>query len=617
MFKYRKGERMKNSILLEKLVNLRKINEFSQAFVAKELNISIKNYMDIENGSLGCNSANLKLLSKLYEIKLESLVDDTVLIEYKKVDTTDSLKLSDINDKLDHKNKTTKIKKISQILAVFFVIVILFSLINKNSKINLTFNSLNSITSSETTVVIIDKDKNLYMSGLNIDSELFSDVVKVKENNDYTITLNKFGVLHYDNEAAKQLIGIEELNSIVDFDIGSNHLVTIDEDGILNCLGDNSFNQCEIGDWYNVNMVVAKNDGTVGITINNTCFATGDILDIEKLVDLDDVMDICFSDNILVYLNIKNQVIPLNDYAKKFDFSNWDDVIDIQCGNDYIAGLTKDGHLRIAVDDYKVIEATNKWNNLVAISGSNNFLVAYDGNEVFGIGENEYNQFVPTTLDEQIPQLSRVNNINVEFGYEFIKVDWDKVDNADYYSVQINVGTGYSTKVSNNSILVDVDKFSNGQEYFIKITSLSNSINYQNSEVIEQPFIYNKKPEPTVEPTIIPTSEPIEIPSLITLEKLTGKTKDNFEIYMKGLGVLRDNLIGTENQENQCIDNIEVVLTVNGVEDSEEITIEELNTRVINYTYCKLIVTTPTPVSTPVPTVTPMPSPEETVETTE
>lgn len=601
---------MKNSILLEKLVNLRKINEFSQAFVAKELNISIKSYMDIENGSLGCNSANLKLLSKLYEIKLESLVDDNISIEYKKVGTMDSLKLSDINDKLDQKNKTKKIKKYLQILALVIVLLIIFSLINKNSKINLTLNPLNSITSSETTVVIIDKDNNLYMSGLNTDSELFSDVVKVKENEDYTITLNKFGVLHYDNEAAKQLIGIDKLNSIVDFDIGSNHLVTIGEDGVLNCLGDNSFNQCEIDDWYNVNTVIAKNDGTIGITIDNTCFATGDIIDIEKLVDLVDIIDICFSDNILVYLNTNNQVVPLNDYAKKFDFTNWDDVIDIQCGNDYIAGLTEDGHLRIAVDDYKVIEAANKWNNLIAISGSNNYLVAYDGNEIFGIGENEYNQFVPTTLDEQIPQLSRVNNINVEFGYEFIKVYWDKVDNADYYSVQINVGTGYSTKVSNTAILVDVDKFSNGQEYFIKITSLSNSINFQNSEVIEQPFIYIKKPEATVEPTVIPTSEPIEIPSLITLEKLTGKTKDNFEVYMKGLGVLRDNLIGTENEENQCADNIVVVLTINGVEDNEEITIEELNTRVINYTYCKLIV------PTVIPEPTPTPIPEETVEPT-
>lgn len=602
---------MENSILIEKLVQLRKTNEFSQAFVANELGITIKNYMDIENGSKSCNSANLKCLSKLYEVSLESLVDDEIVIEYNLVEKTDTLKLDEITEKLDNKSITRKRRIVVIASSIILALLLLVSLLTREKELDLSLDPLNSITSSDTTVVVIDNGQTLQMSGLNdnSDSLIFNNIVKVKENNNYTIGLDKYGQLIYDNEALYQLSGIDKLNLVKDFELGSTHMLVLDDDDNLNCLGNNEYNQCDVFDWININKIYAKSNGSIGITNENTCFATGDIIDIDKLSDLNDIKDITFSDTILVYLNVNNKVIALNDYAKQFDLSNWNDIVDIQCGNDYIAGLTKDGQVKLAIDDYKTIDLVTKWTDIISISGSSDFLVAYDGNEVYGVGDNEYNQFKNYDIDEITPQLSRVNNIQIEFGYEFAKIEWDKVDNANYYSVQINVGTGYSTKVSNNSILVDVDKFSNGQEYFVKITSLSDSINFRNSEPIEQAFIYIKKSDPTPTPTISPTNEPIEIPSLITLETLTGKTKDNFEIYMNGLGVLRNNLIGVEDPEVDCQTDKAIVLTVDGVENNEEITLEELDKRVINYTYCKLPEPSPSPTPTSTPSQTPTPVP--------
>lgn len=66
-----------NNRLHEKLNYLRKYYNYSQADLARLLNVSVTEYMNYENGSEICGIQVLRALSKLYNVKLEELLDNT------------------------------------------------------------------------------------------------------------------------------------------------------------------------------------------------------------------------------------------------------------------------------------------------------------------------------------------------------------------------------------------------------------------------------------------------------------------------------------------------------------------------------------------------------------
>lgn len=66
--------------LPEKLVLLRKYNQFSQTDVAAKLDVPVNEYMNWENGNCICRIDQLKILADMYGVSVDALVDNTKTI---------------------------------------------------------------------------------------------------------------------------------------------------------------------------------------------------------------------------------------------------------------------------------------------------------------------------------------------------------------------------------------------------------------------------------------------------------------------------------------------------------------------------------------------------------
>ena len=570
---------MTKSNFVTKLYDLRKLNNFSQAFVASKIGIDVNEYMNLENGNIPYTKSVVNRLATFYKVSYEQLVDDDKEVEFVKLDLEDSLVFQ------QQKAHKSYLKKIAVAIA-FVVIVLLVFIWNFNDQESIMISNPNQVDASNNSVAYIDSYHKLFRQGIST-TTISGEISKVCESDTNTLVLKNDNTvaLLYDN---KNSYDLEKYDEVSDIALGLNHLLLIN-DGDVICLGDNSFGQCEVADWENVNKVYANKNQSVGITYNNSIYVSGDIIDDSLVANINDAQDIAFSDKLLVYLNNDHEVVALNDAAKEYDLSAFDNVEKVVCGDDFIAALKTDQSVVIAIEDYLIIEAVNQWQDIVDIAASNNSLVAYDGDNVYGIGENTYEQFIKTSVLEST-QLPAVTNIAISVDKNYVKISWDKVNNVVCYSVDVNTGTGYSTKVTNNYILIDANKFSDGQEYVVRIVSIGDNVTYSNSSLAEKTFYYQVyvEPTPVSTPTPTPSSEEIVIPTNITLEKLTGKLKFNFLAYMSGLGVSAENLIGEVDEDQLCEGNQEIILSVEGVEDNEELELSDLQSRQISYTYCLL-----------------------------
>ena len=75
--------------LPEKLAQLRRYFQYSQADVASKLNVSVSDYMNWENGNSICTIAQLKQLSRLFQVNMQDLADNTKDIAMPRLDTAD------------------------------------------------------------------------------------------------------------------------------------------------------------------------------------------------------------------------------------------------------------------------------------------------------------------------------------------------------------------------------------------------------------------------------------------------------------------------------------------------------------------------------------------------
>jgi len=573
--------------IAERLLVLRKHFNYSQKHVADFLNIDTLTYINYENGNSEADESTLKKLAHLYHLKYDNLIseDDFYLPTIKKHSFLKQLR-----------NSLYRFRY--AFLFIFVCAVLLFALsyyykslpqrIYNSPSVNIgeTFDA------SQTTVVWL-KDGQLQGSGDNSNGQLDisdTDLLKISEGATFTVALHNEGSVSSSGLVKKVAEEISEWEYIISLDAGDGHILALDDQNKLYCAGDNTYGQCSFEDKSNIVKIFALRRGSILVKNDGSLIVAGEFVGSSKIAKLNNVVDIDASDD--------NTIVLLEDgsvetFSKNKSFTSalaWNDIVQVACGSDFVAGLKKDGTLVIDIDNYVLEEEVSSWSDIIAIAAGEDYLVAYDGEKVYGIGKNAYNQF---SEEESVKKtLSRVEEVKVEIVEGNIIVDFSPVIDADSYLISINVGSGMSVKTSETSVTLSSERMMDNQEYTLDITALSDE--YGESETNSFNFIY-QTPTPSVEPTaeVVESQSPSIVEMPFSLAKLSSMSKKEFEAYFASLEIT--NISGSVNGTCQKGDKEEMINSVSGVNDYELITLSELKTREIKYTYCEVVVETPTP----------------------
>lgn len=569
--------------LPNKLVRLRKHYGYSQEYVANFLGVDVYRYMSYENGGDMINYEECKKLASLYDVKIIDIFKNFDDIELKNDDqyTTDEINIKYFTKK---KSIFKRMKEKPLVPAVILGIVLgisiffLISFITGNKEVSLNISNINRLAASPTTVVYIDDSGALKGSGSNNNSQisnlLSTGAVSVKEGLDFTAVLKSDGTVVTYGFGSKNAAEVEKWKNIVSISAGDNHLVALDDDGKLYCAGDNTSGQCNLSEFKNIVKVFATENGTVGLNKQGDLYFTADIVGISKLSKAKGLKDLDSNNMNLIYLNEDGTCgyFAVNDITAFYKIDKWKDIVDVACGDDFFVGLKDDGTVLIAIDNKKISDEVSNWTNIIAISASDNYLVAYDGTKILGVGNNAYGQFEKDEPD--LITLDSIKNVSIDINENTVEVSFDEVKNASSYKVALYSETSKikDDTLKGTTIKYDNSLFENGQMYKIEITALGNEL-YLNSDTISHEFEFEL--EKKVD------EEKIQIK-----EGLVGMGRTDFETYLKELEVGSKN--ATVDLENECKTSLEVITEVSGITSGSEYKKATLNRTTVNYKYCKL-----------------------------
>lgn len=569
--------------LPNKLVRLRKHYGYSQEYVANFLGVDVYRYMSYENGGDMINYEECKKLASLYDVKIIDIFKNFDDIELKNDDqyTTDEINIKYFTKK---KSIFKRMKEKPLVPAVILGIVLgisiffLISFITGNKEVSLNISNINRLAASPTTVVYIDDSGALKGSGSNNNSQisnlLSTGAVSVKEGLDFTAVLKSDGTVVTYGFGSKNAAEVEKWKNIVSISAGDNHLVALDDDGKLYCAGDNTGGQCNLSEFKNIVKVFATENGTVGLNKQGDLYFTADIVGISKLSKAKGLKDLDSNNMNLIYLNEDGTCgyFAVNDITAFYKIDKWKDIVDVACGDDFFVGLKDDGTVLIAIDNKKISDEVSNWTNIIAISASDNYLVAYDGTNILGVGNNAHGQFEKDEPD--LITLDSVKNVSIDINENTVEVSFDEVKNASSYKVALYSETSKikDDTLKGTTIKYDNSLFENGQMYKIEITALGNEL-YLNSDMISHEFEFELEKKAD--------EEKIQIK-----EGLVGMGRTDFETYLKELEVGSKN--ATVDLENECKTSLEVITEVSGITSGSEYKKATLNRTTVNYKYCKL-----------------------------
>lgn len=579
--------------LPDKLLKLRKHYSYSQNHVAEYLGIETIVYMGYENGRSIPDFRELKLLAKLYKISVDVLFINEKELKLNQEDKHDIDKknysyLKNQTRKDDFKNYLIKNKKqVSYTLLglVFMLGVMIFTSQGDKAILSQTSLDSNLLDASDTTVVFV-RDGKFVGRGDNSNGqiEIESDNIhKVVEGNTFTVVLKKDGTLDSAGLLTKYANEISEWENIVDVAVGNGHIVALNHSGKVLCTGDKKLGQCEYDGVEEVKKVFAAKNGTFILKEDGKLEVSGDFVGKSQMKNVENIIDISISDNILAYIN-ENGKITYHAVSGNFKEAQlWRNIVDVAVGNDFIAGLDNEGNVHIDIMNYKITDEVETWSNMKAIASGKDYLVAYNGEDIVGIGNNAYGQF--EVLMSQKIELPSVTNVKIVVDDHDLKISFDEILNAVEYRLEIDdAGIGYAVTSSTNSFVVPNDRFEEGKEYTIKLVAVGDE-RYENSSstIITYKFELPKSDEEDEVIDNIPNQ--IEIP--FTLDLLTGKSKASFEAYLKGFGVSSDKMHPNET-DNICTGSEAIIEGVTGISDYQSLTKSELLEKDIYYYYCKV-----------------------------
>ena len=561
--------------LPSKLNKLRKHYNYSQQYVADKLGIDVVEYMGYENGNDMLNYGHMKKLASLYHISINDIFknsDDIELPEIKE-DT------NEINAKyfMPEKNIKNKVKSfiINHKVATIIIGILLLAIIILSINLSYVYKpytiyreNINRLSVSETTVIYIQDSGAIGFSGSNTNGQLdnlaVTSAIKVCEGDGFSAVLNEDGSVVTSGMISKNAKEVESWRNIIDIAAGNNHLAGLDSNGRVYCVGDNE--ACDIAGTRGVTKIFATDNATIALNEIGTLSYSGSLIGSSYLGDFLNIKDIASSENILAILNSED---TLNVYSKSGSYlksETWTELVDVACGNDFVAALDKYGKVYIEIDNDEISEQVSEWSNIIAIAAGKDYLIGFDGKNIYGVGVNKYNQFVKE--EKQKVTLEKVSNIEYTLDQDNIYIQFEGVSNASGYVVNIDVGTGLSKHLDAlQPVAFSCENMIEGKTYTISITSIGSG-DFKDSDPKELSFVYNK-PEKIVD---------------INVEEYVGQSKAELEDYLKNLDIT---FKGEVDEDSVCDGKDEYVVEINGLKDGQY-TESEIATKLVKYTYCKL-----------------------------
>ena len=566
--------------LPNKLLKLRKHYNYSQQYLSEVLGVDVLEYMNYENGSKMISYTQMKKLSSLYHIDLVEMFinsDEVTLYDVNKANT-DEINIEYFTSEKSFIDKIKDFylanKLASTIIGILLLTIIILFIILKNTAkpYTLVKDNINRLSVSETTVIYIDDYSGVNGSGSNTNGELSnlisSGAIKVCEGEGFSIILDENGTLSSAGLISKYSKDLSEWRNIVDIAAGRAHVLGVDSNGRVYCVGDNSTGACDVSDIRNIKKVFATANGSIFLDNVGMLNYTGSFIGSGSIKNYYNIIDVASSDNILAILNENNKI---DVYTKSSDnyliAESWNDIVDVACGDSFVAGLDKYGKVHIEIDNDEISKEIEKWSNIIAIDGASDYLIGFDGKNVYGVGNNRYGQFVKEELVKQ--RLEKVSNVEYTIDDKNVNVQFDGVSNASGYIVAIDVGIGISRRIDTAQVVrFETENMTDGKNYTISITSIGEG-DYTDSDVYELSFTYNK-PEETY-----------------TFKEGENLSETEFVENLLTIGVKRENIVGNEGEEDDiCGEDIVTVSSSNI--DGRTITRSELLNMQIEYTYCRI-----------------------------
>lgn len=567
-----------------KLLKLRKHYNYSQSYLADLLNVEVIEYMAFENGRKVPDFKQCLKIATIYHVGVDEIFKNNERITLYEVSKakTDELNIEYFLPPKTFKDRLRDFsRKYAVLLGIALGVVILGLIVlngytkkSEETVKTITLDNINRLSLSETTVVYIDEEGAVKGSGDNTNAQLSNlpsrNAVKVAEGSSYTLILNSDGTLSYSGMKRNFDEDLGDIKDIVDIASGDNHIVLLDSKGKVYAYGDNSHGQCEVSDFKKIAKVYATSKGTIVLDEDGDIFFCGEIVGASQLKNYKNIKDIDASNDNLVMLSDSDTV----DYiAKSKNFLNiykWKNVTDVACGDEFVAALSSDGKVYIDCEDPLMKKTVESFSDIIAIAAGDKYLIAYDGHNLYGAGENDYNQFEKE--ENEIITLAQVSGVKVSIN-NTIDVSFDKVTNAEGYEITLNAGEGNTYRVSSNqTVSFFCDDLNDNDTYEITITALGDNVTYRDSLPLVIEFVYQRDND----------NEDSYVEIDADFETMTVK---EFETFAKSIGI--NNLVGIE-QNVECDGDKQLVSSVDGISKGQKILRSDLSKAIVTYNYCRI-----------------------------
>lgn len=566
--------------LPNKLTKLRKHYNYSQDQVAKVLGIDVIDYMALENGRSVCNFEQCKKLASFYRIKVIELFSNSSSVGLHNVkgpsgnDEYYFLPDKTLLEKVKKYYKVHPIRSISIVTSVILVLILGIYGLTYKQYVSIELINNNRLSMNEREVYYIDGSPYVYKtnktSGEEIAYTADQDLVKVVSGKDFFAVLKKDGTVVSFGLNEDDTKKVNSFKRIVDIAAGDKHLVALNDKGRVYAVGDNEYGQCDVYDYKNVSKVYCFKNATVLTSDDGKLNYCGTLLGSSQLKNYKDPLDIASSDNYLMILNNDKTTNTISNQGNILETNKWRNIIDIACGDDFLVGLRSDGVLLVISDNSDFVSNASSWTNIITITSIDNYLIAYDGNKIYGTGVNDNFDFEQEYFKGSA--LSSVKNVKISIGNN-ISVSFDSVDNASGYEVSLTLEDGTLINkyrvTSNATINFPKDGLHLESNYNINITTLGDGKNHLDSETLTVPFTYQ-------------TDEGED--SFVDLEfDYTKMTPEELENYLKSVGVGSITPI-----EISCSEGDSMIRAVNGVSSGQRYARSELEGATVSYNYCKI-----------------------------
>lgn len=567
--------------LPNKLVKLRKHYNYSQSYLADVLDVDTLEYMSYENGSKMINYDQMKKLASLYHVDVSEIFRNSDVVQLYDVNkaNTDEINIEYFTSKksfIEKVNDFYQHNKVTSTIIIFLVITIIIMFIilqNTVRPFTPVKDNINRLSVSETTVVYIDDYSHVNGSGSNANGELSNlttnTAIKVCEGEGFTVILNEDGTLSSAGLISKYANEISNWRNIVDVAAGSAHIIAVDSNGRTKCIADENSQACDLTDTRNIRKVYATDKGSIVMDNNGLLSYAGSFIGSSSLKNYNNVLDIASGNNILAILkNDKSIDVYTNNSLNYLEAESWKDIVDVACGDSYVAGLDEYGKVHIEIDNDSIKAEVEKWSNIIAIDGASDYLIGFDGEKIYGVGNNSYNQFVKEELVKQ--RLDMVSDVKYNISQDDITVQFKGVSNASGYIVSIDVGIGISRRIEKEEIVkFETSNMTDGKNYTITIISVGEG-DYTDSDPFKLNFTYVKPEE------------------IFTFGVGENKPEAEFVDYLLSIGVSREQIKAIQGAEDDiCADNI--VTVSSSSLDGLTLTKSELLESEIEYTYCRVL----------------------------